>query len=110
MFSTALSLPIAGRNDKSTLLHRTLVTCLVFLIACPFAWAQSTTSLRGLVLDPRDAAVPGAVVKLVNVGTSVQYTLISDSSGGYHFPLVSPGNYRITAQKDGFPDVSVDDF
>jgi len=62
------------------------------------------------VLDPTDAVVPGADVSLVNVGTGVQFTIVSDDLGGYQFPLVPPGNYRIAATKSGFVDVSVGEF
>jgi hypothetical protein len=62
--------------------------------------AQSTGSLRGQVLDPSGAVVPGASVILTQGATvlSVQ----SGKDGVYLFKAVPPGSYVVTVQVSGF--------
>jgi Carboxypeptidase regulatory-like domain len=64
------------------------------------ASAQSTGSLRGQVLDPSGAVVPGASVILTQGATvlSVQ----SGNDGVYLFKSVPPGSYDLTVQANGF--------
>src|ERR1700674_3688966 len=62
--------------------------------------AQSTGSLRGQVLDPSGAVVPGASVILTQGATvlSVQ----SGKDGVYLFKAVPPASYTVTVQVSGF--------
>src|ERR1700748_1877517 len=64
------------------------------------ARAQTAGSMRGQVLDPSGAVVPGASVILTQGATvlSVQ----SGNDGVYLFKSVSPGTYTLTVQVSGF--------
>jgi hypothetical protein len=68
------------------------------------SWAQSSTTgaLRGTVTDPASVAVPGVTVTLVNNATSQTQTTATDSNGGFRFPLLTPGTYRLTFSAQGF--------
>jgi hypothetical protein len=59
-------------------------------------------TLRGTVLDPNKAVVPGAELTLVNVETSVQRRTISNGDGDYAFEFVPPGKYSVTTKAKGF--------
>jgi hypothetical protein len=85
------------------------VSCVVirlvgFLLAlCAIVFAQSgTTSLRGTVTDPSQAAVSGARVTLANPERGFTRTLTTGSSGDYEFLQLQPGVYQLTIDAPGF--------
>jgi hypothetical protein len=73
------------------------------LCLCPQSQSQSTSGqFNGHVSDPSGAAVPGATVTLLDVQTGVVRTATTNGAGQYTFPLVSPGEYKLTVGKAGF--------
>ena len=62
----------------------------------------STTSLRGTVLDPSGAVVPGAQVALNNKATGLHFVNTANTNGEYNFLQIPPGRYTITATQTGF--------
>src|SRR5207253_1184087 len=65
--------------------------------------AQSaTTSLRGTVTDPQNAAVVGAQVTLSDPATSFTRTGKTDATGQYQFLQIPPGTYNVTVTAPGF--------
>jgi hypothetical protein len=81
---------------------------LVFQVANPFQVnAQSVGELRGQVLDPSGAAVPGAIVTL----TMENHVLSTHSSqdGNYSFHSLTQGTYSLTVQESGFAQFSKTD-
>jgi hypothetical protein len=83
--------------------------CLAFLSFSLSLSAQTVTSLNGLVTDPTGATIPGANLTLVSKETNAQREAVSDSSGRYQFPALTPGFYQLKATKSGFSNVSVQD-
>ncbi|HBY64429.1 MAG TPA: hypothetical protein DEH78_31805, partial [Solibacterales bacterium] len=76
---------------------------LAVSFAAPALLAQSTSgSLTGLVVDASRAAVPEATVKITNTGTGVITRTASNEAGAYAFPNLPAGEYRLTAEKQGF--------
>src|SRR5216117_1640453 len=73
--------------------RRFLTACIALLISSSIVWAQATTSVRGTVLEPGGAVVPGANIMLENMGTATIRTTITDKTGGYQFPQVPRGTY-----------------
>src|SRR5262249_33978780 len=67
-------------------------------------WAQSATTgaLRGTVVDPTGAVVPGVTVTLVNATTGQMQTTMTDAKGLYGFSLLSPGTYDVDFSAQGF--------
>ena len=61
------------------------------------AHAQNTNAtIRGQVLDPTGALVPGAQVVIVNKNTGVTvFKGVSDSAGAFVAPQVIPGTYGL---------------
>jgi hypothetical protein len=71
--------------------------------------AQETltnASVTGRVLDPSGALVSHASVKALAIATNQSYTAQTDAQGRFRLPYLSVGEYRITAQADGFSQVS----
>jgi hypothetical protein len=82
------------------MLHR-YALLLIILVASSFAAvAQSVGGLRGQVLDPSGAIVPGASLTLTT-GKNV-YTTKSSQDGVYSFREVPSGLYSLMVDADGF--------
>src|SRR5207248_5435213 len=83
---------------------RRKVFSLVFLLfASTISVAQSaTTSLRGTVTDPQNAAVVGAQVTLSDPATSFTRTGKTDATGQYQFLQIPPGTYNVTVTAPDF--------
>src|SRR6185437_5045516 len=65
-------------------------------------WSQATTSLRVVVTDPSNSAVPNATVRLTNTDTNLQRTTTTDQQGSYVFSEVPPGHYTLDVAANGF--------
>ncbi len=62
------------------------------------AFAQSYLGgVRGLVQDPGKATIATAKVTLINQGTNVARSELSNASGEFSFSQVDPGTYMLTA-------------
>ena len=80
-----------------------------------FGWsatgvAQSNSgSLTGIVRDERGAVVPGATVRVTNVGTSATEIVTTDRDGRYEVPVLPTGRYKIEVSASGFKTTEVSD-
>jgi hypothetical protein len=83
---------------------------LTILLACCAAVAQTDSgAIRVFVTDASQAQIAGAVVHLINVGTSVAVSRTTDSDGYVTFSPVSGGTYRLDVDKPGFGTTHVND-
>jgi hypothetical protein len=83
-----------------------LAACSIFpgsLSTSGIASAQNTNAtIRGQVLDPTGALIPGATINIVNQATGVTvFKGQSDSAGTFVAPQVIPGSYRVTVSSPG---------
>ena len=79
-----------------------------FLLSlCAFGQGNDAV-LTGSVLDTSGAVVPQASVVALNINTGVATSQTSNSSGVYLFPVLPPGDYRITSEKAGFKKYVLD--
>src|SRR5215469_12265877 len=90
--------PMAGFRPNRR--HALLCALLAFL-AIP-ATAQFTASIQGVVHDQTGAGVAKASIQLTNTATAVSNTATTDAFGNYRFVSLAPGEYKITAQAQGF--------
>ncbi|HKV33619.1 MAG TPA: TonB-dependent receptor [Pyrinomonadaceae bacterium] len=85
-----------------------VVVSLVFLFVgltattSVFAQTSNTGTVTGVVQDEKGAVLPGASVKLVNLGTNAERTAVTSDSGTYEITQLVPGNYRLEIQATGF--------
>ena len=63
---------------------------------------QATAELRGKVVDPQSAALPGVTITITNEDTGNFREVISGSDGSWLAPALPPGRYRVGAQLEGF--------
>ena len=68
----------------------------------------SSTSLRGTVVDPKGAVVPGAEVTITNSATAFSRTSKTDGQGFYQFLEVPPATYTVTLRAAGFGVLQVE--
>jgi hypothetical protein len=71
-------------------------------LAAPHAFAQATGSIRGTVVDPSGAVIPGAHVSAVNTATTVTRSVVTNEDGIYVFPDLAIGTYSLSISRDGF--------
>lgn len=82
----------------------------VFLISGSFDVARAKeiatrASLRGRVLDPNRAAIPGARVTATASGIPATVTALTDQNGEFSL-LLEPGDYSLRITVDGFSEAS----
>jgi hypothetical protein len=84
--------------------YRRLVFSLALLLVMAMSIQAQTalTSLRGTVTDSSGAAVANAQLVIENQASGFHASRATDSGGGYEFPQIPPGTYRITASAAGF--------
>jgi len=93
------------RASNALHLSRTLFTLAIAgLLMAGMATAQSRNSgeIRGTVLDPTGAVVPGAQIMIQNTSTGVVTKLTSDKSGIFDAESLIPGPYTVSFEKSGF--------
>jgi len=75
---------------------------LVAVAAPAHAQVSGTATLRGTVMDPSGAVLPGVVVTLLNQGTRDTRNTTSDDRGGYTFSAIFSGTYTLKGELQGF--------
>lgn len=84
-------------------------------LACALAWDYAVAQVRttgqvvGTVRDASGAVVPGAEVEITDTGTGISATTVSTGEGGFVFPGLQPGRYRLLVTASGFQPAVVDD-
>lgn len=79
------------------------LSLLILALASRSATAQeNTANLNGIVKDASGAVIPGAAIKLTNLGTNVAQTKDSNSDGLYSFVSITPGHYSLEIHAQGF--------
>src|SRR5208282_2086326 len=81
------------------------VVILTFLLTATVARAQgvgASGEITGTVTDSTGAVLPKATVTVVNPETGLRREAISNDSGQYFVPGLSPATYEVRAQFSGF--------
>jgi len=97
---------------KSVLFKRLIATCsltLCWVLSSELCRAQLSTTgtIDGTVVDQSGAAVPGAGVDVVNMGTKAVAHTVSNSDGKYTEVGLQSGNYEVTVSSAGFKSFKV---
>jgi hypothetical protein len=88
---------------------RTFAALMVaLLLASPAAAQELRGSIEGVVRDTSGAVLPGVTVEAKTAGGAV-LTTVTDDTGMFRFPAVSPGTYAVTANLQGFQARTVND-
>lgn len=101
-------IPIGSSPSVSSVICRILVLSIIGANLAPDADAQKTCgALLGQVFDPSGKNLMGAKVTITNVANGNGYARATNKDGYYRHPCLTPGNYRITASKQGYLEVSI---
>jgi iron complex outermembrane receptor protein len=73
--------------------------------AAPAGAAAIASTVAGVVRDSSGGAIPGATVRIVNVGSNTSTEFVSDGQGTYQSEPLTPGRYRVEVTLDGFEPV-----
>ncbi len=91
---------------------KTTAATLLFIFVC-FAKVSAQTAtgaVNGTVVDPNGAAVPGAVVKLINQATNIETEATASSNGYFTFVNLKPGKYVLRVEVQGFKGIQTPPF
>lgn len=86
-------------------LKRTVALLLLITASASVALAQANAKVSGTVTDPNGAAVPGAVIKLINQATKIEVDTTTNEDGFFNFVNVNPAMYTLRVEKQGFKGV-----
>ncbi|HVF88830.1 MAG TPA: TonB-dependent receptor, partial [Blastocatellia bacterium] len=79
------------------------------LFAAPFAMAQTTGNLQGVVTDPQGAVVANATVRVTNSDTGRTVETTTNDEGFYRVTNLIPGNnYKVEVTATGFASRTLD--
>lgn len=78
-----------------------VLACFALLLGAISLQAQ-TARISGQVLDPQGAAVPKAVVQIINQETKGKSEATSDDSGHFTLPYLPAASYQLLVNVEGF--------
>jgi hypothetical protein len=93
-------------NLRLALRHVGLFALSCILLVLPISGQTTTGSIYGTVTDSSNAVVPGATVVVMNVHTAAAKAATANDSGDYSFPVLEPGDYKVSVQKEGYQSQS----
>ncbi len=78
--------------------------CILACVLIPSGiFAQTSTgSISGLVTDTSGAVIPGVALEVTDIDRNVSFETSTNESGFYVVTPLQPGQYRITAESEGF--------
>ena len=86
-----------------------LVCFVSFLALSSPALAQTTGDINGRATDSASAPLPGVLLEARSPAAQGTRRTTSDSAGNFHFPLLPPGTYVVSAKLGGFKDAEQPD-
>lgn len=87
-----------------------LLLLFLYAVVVPLSAQSPLGSVTGIVNDPSNAPIPGATVTILSLDTGIRHETNTNSAGGYTFPNLPPGRYRISAQANGFRPLETESF
>ena len=99
---TAIS-PASLLRTLAAALLLALLPVLIASLATLQAHAQAVSAtLVGTVTDSTGASVPGAKITIQELSTGISRDTVSNESGNYTFPDLTPGTYSVVVVANGF--------
>lgn len=100
---------VQNSSRVSLLLSSLLILVLIVgVLVVPSAKADNLyASIRGRALDAMGALVPDVKVTAMNIATGIATTAVTTQDGTYVFQQLAIGDYKLTAEKQGFRTFAV---
>jgi hypothetical protein len=77
----------------------------MFLICLPLFSQGNTGRILGSITDQSGGVIGGAIVTVTDISRGISRNLITDESGEYNAPNLTPGPYIVRAEAKGFKAV-----
>ena len=98
--SEGISFEATGKTVRAYVILATLIFLAVMNLP---ANAQTyAASIRGVITDSTQAAIPGVQIVAVEPSRGIRQTAVTDAMGRYILTNVPPGVYTVTAEARGF--------
>lgn len=95
-------------KQRIFIMQKTLFLVIGLFFAVFSIKAQSATAtLSGIVSDEQGAVIAGAIVKISDSAKSFERTATTNSDGNFIFTQLSPSNYAVKVNKDGFAESQI---
>ena len=91
---------IRRKNLKKQLLFT--LALLIGLSTQAFSQALTSGAISGTVTDPTGAVIAGATANILSLETGATQTTTTNTVGEFHFALLRPGRYTVSATMAGF--------
>jgi hypothetical protein len=92
---------VKNMTKKNTLVQFSFGLPLMLSMAAALLAQPTNGTIRGTVLDPSGALVPGAQITITNE-TGFSRTLKSGATGSFEVPHLAPGSYSVSINASGF--------
>src|SRR6478672_376513 len=86
--------------------HTGRAVYILTLLALTAAAQLPTGKITGIVTDSTGANVAGAEVEAQNAATGIVSKTVTNESGDYSFPVLTPGRYAVVVRKTGFESIN----
>jgi hypothetical protein len=90
-------------------LWRVLALAVLVVSSSTLAFAQSTSSINGVVKDSAGGVIPGATVVVKNNATGATSEAVTGPNGSFTVPALQAGTYTVTASLAGFKTAQIND-
>lgn len=87
---------------SSTAKHRAAIGLVILLVLPQLAAAQGTTTIKGVVHDEQNGAIPGALVTVRHAASGLERHTTSADSGAYQLENLPVGTHHLTVSLPGF--------
>ena len=74
------------------------------LLAVPAFAQEQTGAIEGSITDSSGSALPGVTVTATSENGATTRTAVTNERGSYRLPALTPSNYSLTAQLEGFAE------
>ena len=91
-------------------MKRLILALVLWIVSTGMATAQfETGSITGTVRDSSGGVLPGVTVTLLNKGTGVQQSAVTNAAGTFEFFTLRVGDYQVRGELEGFSPAVIDD-
>ncbi|HEY7099827.1 MAG TPA: TonB-dependent receptor [Terriglobales bacterium] len=93
---------LVGKCSTLQVLRGLTCVCLLSVASVLLNAQVVTVSIQGRIYDTTGAAISQANVTAVNAATGLSRNTVASATGDYQIPSLPPGDYTVTAEKNGF--------
>src|ERR1700676_5084533 len=83
-------------------MNKSLTFCLASLLSASLQAQLNKATLTGIVVDPSGAAIAGARITAVELGTNTTFSTTTTATGNYTLTALEIGVYHIENENVGF--------